>query len=64
MIDIIMYDNDELKLVMTKTLWEFSEWYRDKVTNEEVDRWYDESSNKFVMYMRDGRKYIIEGGMR
>lgn len=62
MITIMIYNNDELKNVMTKTLWEFSEWYRNKVANEEVDRWYDESSNKFVMYMKDGRKYIIEGG--
>lgn len=61
MILIMIYDSQgNIKNVMTKTLWEYSEWYRNKVINEEVDRWYDEASNRFVMYMKDGRKYIIE----
>lgn len=60
MITIMIYVNDELKNVITKTLWEFSEWYRNKVANEEVDRWYDESAGKFIMYMKNGKKYVIE----
>ena len=63
MITIMIYVNDEIKNVITKTLWEYSEWYRNKVVNEDVDRWYDEASNKFIMYMKDSnKKYVIEGG--
>ena len=60
MITIMIYVNDEIKNVITKTLWEYSEWYRSKVANEEVDKWYDESAGRFIMYMKDGKKYVIE----
>lgn len=60
MITIMIYVNDEIKNVITKTLWEYSEWYRNKVANDEVDRWYDESAGRFIMYMKDNKKYVIE----
>jgi hypothetical protein len=66
MITIMIYIEEEnpaeyrLTNVITKTLWEFAEWYRAKVTECSVNRWYDKSSGSFEMYMNNGIKYVIE----